>query len=93
MDTFEIGKKIKFYREKIGKKKYQLAVDSGISPTYINDLENGRKSPTVDTLYNICWYGLGISLKEFFSEDEKVISLENLTDDQKNLLDNFLKSL
>lgn len=93
MNNTEIGNKIKFYREKIGKKKYQLAVDSGISPTYINDLENGRKSPTVETLYNICWYGLGISLKEFFSEENTSISLEGLTKEQKELLENFLKSL
>lgn len=94
MTTIEIGRRITFYREKKKMKKNQLANLAGISPTYINDLENGKKCPTVEFLGYIC-DALGITLSVFFSNEiEKAeLSVENLTPLQKQYLNNFLQSL
>ena len=42
---------------------------SCVSPTYIYQLEQGLKSPTVEYLGYIC-AGLNISLAEFFAEEQ-----------------------
>lgn len=93
METKQIGEKIKKLREKKGLTKNALANLAGVSPTYIYQLENGEKCPTVEYLGYICW-GLGISLSEFFSENEsKESEINSLTNEQKALLNAFLKSV
>ena len=94
MESKEIGEKIKFLREKAGYKQNQLAARAGISPTYIRDLEAGRKNPTVQILGLIC-NALGITLQQFFTEtlDEKDNKISQLTSEQQILLNEFLKSL
>lgn len=75
--------------------QYQLAMDAGISTSYIPDLEKGLKCPTVETLDNIC-YALHITLVEFFAKSQENSSLgklEALNDRQKKLLNEFLESL
>lgn len=97
METKQIGEKIKKLREEKGLTKNALANLAGVSPTYIYQLENGEKCPTVEYLGYICW-GLGISLSEFFSENEsenasKESEINSLTNEQKALLNAFLKSV
>lgn len=97
METKQIGEKIKKLREEKGLTKNALANLAGVSPTYIYQLENGEKCPTVEYLGYICW-GLGISLSEFFSESEsenesKESEINSLTNEQKALLNAFLKSV
>jgi transcriptional regulator with XRE-family HTH domain len=41
-------------RKERGMTQEQLALASGLSTTYINQLERGRKSPTLKSLENIC---------------------------------------
>lgn len=45
-----IGEKIKKIRIKKGMKQYELAQKSGISNTYLSDLEVGRTTPSIKTL-------------------------------------------
>ena len=95
MDRKEIGKKIEKLRKERRMSQYQLAIDAGLSTSYIPDLEKGLKCPTVETLDNIC-YALHISLSEFFTETEEKLSqnkLETLNEKQKKLLNDFLDSL
>lgn len=95
MDRKEIGKKIEKIRKKLQMSQYQLAMDAGLSTSYIPDLEKGLKCPTVETLDNIC-YALHITLKDFFTENEGSLSqdrLSALNDKQKKLLNDFLDSL
>lgn len=100
MTAEEIGKRIKRLREQKNLKKNTLANLAGVSPTYINKLENGERCPTVEYLDYIC-FGLGITLAEFFrdSNEQKELSvaIQNLTarlspKQQKMLLD-FLKTI
>jgi transcriptional regulator with XRE-family HTH domain len=41
-------------REKAGLSQEQLAFRAGLDRTYISQLENDRKSPTVQTLFRLC---------------------------------------
>ena len=95
MDKKEIGKKIKALRETREWKQGKLATKAGISPSYIPDIENGKKCPSVEVLDAIC-FAFGISLADFFTEkkeDTLVDRVSSLTEKQKQLLNDFLNSL
>ena len=95
MDRKEIGKKIKTLREEREWAKGTLATKAGVSPSYIPDLENGKKCPSVEVLDAIC-FAFGITLADFFTEkkEETLIDrVSSLTDKQKHLLNEFLNSL
>ncbi len=65
MTAKEVGERIAYFRNKKKMTKNALANQAGISPTHINDLEAGRKSPTVEFLGYIC-QALGITFVQFF---------------------------
>ena len=97
MEKREIGEKIRRLREKENITQNALANRAGISPTYIYQLEQGLKSPTVEYLGYIC-AGLNISLAEFFAEEQSEKNVAGRTTDalkkkKKRLLDEFLSSL
>ena len=100
MTAEEVGKRIKYLREKKNLKKNTLANLSGVSPTYIDKLENGERCPTVEYLDYIC-FGLGITLAEFFreSDEQKELNatIQNLTarlsPKQQTMLLDFLKTI
>ena len=94
MDKEEVGRRIKYFREKQDWTQNALANEAGVSPTYIYQLERGLKNVTVEYLGYIC-HALGISLEEFFRSDsaETETPLDALTDDQRKLLNAFLNSL
>lgn len=97
MEKREIGEKIRKLREKENITQNALANRAGVSPTYIYQLEQGLKSPTVEYLGYIC-AGLNISLTEFFAEEQSEKNVAGRTTDalnekQKRLLDEFLSSL
>jgi len=50
----EIGITIKELRKKKGIRQNRLAEKSGISQTYLSQIENGSRSATLDTLEKIC---------------------------------------
>lgn len=95
-----MGKRIKYLREQKNLKKNTLANLAGVSPTYIDKLENGERCPTVEYLGYIC-FGLGITLAEFFRESDEQKELNatiqnltsRLTSEQQKLLNQFLNSL
>ena len=43
----------------------ELSLSLGMSPGYINKIENGKAMPSLDALFNICMF-FDITLKEFF---------------------------
>lgn len=67
----DYGKKLKSIRENKKISVYRLSQITGISQGHISDLENGRNQPTIETLRKIL-VPLGITLSEFFNEDENV---------------------
>lgn len=95
MERKEIGNKIRKMREQRGWAQHKLAIESGVSPSYIRDLEKGLKCPTVEFLDAIC-FAFGITLADFFTEkkEETLIDrVSSLTEKQKQLLNDFLNSL
>ena len=95
METKDIGLKIQKLRITRGYKQNQLATKAGVSPTYIRDIESGRKNITVQYLSYIC-EALDITLQQFFTEEaspENQDKLGQLTAHQQELLNEFLKSL
>ena len=101
MTAKEVGQRIKYLREKNHLKKNALANLAGVSPTYIDKLENGERCPTVEYLSYICNNGFGITLAEFFrdSDEQKELNaaIQNLTarlsPQQQILLLDFLKTI
>lgn len=92
----DVGNRIKELRENKNITVNKLATISGVSQSYLRDIELGNKKPTVDYLEYIC-YGLGISLSEFFKTDENenddfLSTISKLTENQKSLLQQFIKS-
>lgn len=59
----EIGKKIKFIRKSKSINQNKLAQLSGISNTYLSDIENLRTVPSLKTLNSLA-IALGVSLKD-----------------------------
>ena len=77
----DIGSRIKFFRLQKGITVNKLANISGVSQSYLRDLELGNKQPTVEYLSYIC-EALGITLAAFFSDEE---SEDELTNEIKKL--------
>ncbi len=91
-----VGERIKQLRENAGFSQNRLAEWSGISQTHLRRVELKQQDITVGQLQLVC-DGLGITLTEFFSEennaDELISVLAKLSPKQKNLLTEFLKSI
>lgn len=59
----ELGKLIKSTRKKLGVTQKQLSEIVGLSRNYVSDIENGRYTPSVETMSKIAIY-LNIDLNE-----------------------------
>lgn len=100
MTAKEVGKRIKYLREQKNLKKNTLANLAGVSPTYIDKLENGERCPTVEYLGYIC-DGLGITLAEFFRDTDEQKELNTLVQNliarlspkQQTMLLDFLRTI
>lgn len=68
-NPFPLGKRIAQLREQYGFTVNSFSYHTGISQSYLRDLEMGNKNnPSVEIIYIIC-DRLGISLKDFFDMD------------------------
>ena len=92
----DVGSRIKHLRSQRNISVNKLANLSGVSQSYLRDIELGNKQPTVEYLEYIC-FGLGISLKDFFDTDKKAteieLALEKLTAEQKKKLTEFINTI
>ncbi len=61
----QLGKRIAYLRRKKGMSQLDLSIETGISKSYISDLENGRRNPSVLLLQRIA-SSLGVSLEKLF---------------------------
>ncbi len=91
-----IGDRIRILREKSGYTQNSLADKAGVSQTHLRRVELGQADITVGHLQLVC-DALDISVRDFFNineESEEIsIAMANLTQKQKKLLLDFLKSL
>ncbi len=96
----DVGKRIAFFRTSKHYTVNKLATRSGISQSYLRDIELGNKNPTVEILSYIC-EALEISLREFFDVDEEMPfcndpllgKIYQLTQEQRKTLFDFLSTL
>lgn len=65
-----VGNNIKIFRENEGITQEELALKSGLSQGYVNQLENGKRRYTQKTLELIA-DSLSIPIIEFFKEKDK----------------------
>lgn len=99
-NIYPIGERIKFYRYQKGLSTNKLANMSGISQSYLRDIELGMKNPTVEVVYLIC-QALEISMKEFFdeesidafSDDPLIQRIYQLSPEQREALLSFLNTI
>lgn len=93
---FNVGERIKYFREQRGITINALANLAGISQSYLRDIELGNKNPTVEYLEYIC-DALQISLVAFFDVKDEHNDLyhfiDALTETQKRNLLVFLRSM
>lgn len=96
----DVGKRIAYYRTLKNFSVNKLAMESGISQSYLRDIELGNKNPTVEILSYIC-DSLDLSLSEFFSEetskkfsdDPLVKKIYELTPEQRDTLLAFINTI
>ncbi|MBQ3004753.1 MAG: helix-turn-helix transcriptional regulator [Clostridia bacterium] len=94
----DIGKRIIELRQKKNISTNKLANEAGISQSYLREIEMGLKNPTVEMLSYLC-YALGVSLKDFFSEDKEQIqpfllsALEKLNPQEQLKLAEFINEM
>lgn len=90
-----VGERIRYFREQKNLTVNKLANLSGISQSYLREIELGTKQPTVEYLEYIC-FGLKISLQEFFTENCNDISpfllsaLKGLNNEEQQKLAEFI---
>jgi transcriptional regulator with XRE-family HTH domain len=96
----DVGKRIAYFRKQKGYSVNKLANLSGVSQSYLRDIELDNKNPTISFLSLIC-DTLGISLKEFFDEesttgisnDPLMQQVYQLSPPQREALLAFLKTI
>lgn len=84
METIE---RIKYHMELRGWTEYRLAKESKLSQSTIANIFRRNTLPSIPTLEIIC-NAFGITLSQFFMDDEKGSSL---SEEQQNLLKNWGK--
>ena len=74
METnFSCGARIKDLRIQRALSQERLALNAGITPVYLGQVERGQKNATVNTVEQIC-RAMNVSLAEFFSGADKTDS-------------------
>ena len=85
----DVLKRIEELRIRKGWTMYKLSNEADLTPSTLANMYARGTSPSIATLTNIC-KALGISLSEFFKEDDEatdnnslVQKFDNLTDEQQ----------
>ena len=80
----EVGNRIRQYRKRAGWSQETLALNAGLTVSFIGDIERGTKKPTVESLEKLL-VALNVSFVEFFDYETEIkppkdcSALENLT--------------
>lgn len=61
----QLGMRIAYLRKESGTSQLDLSIRSGLSKSYLSDLEHGRRNPSILILQRVA-SGLGVSLEELF---------------------------
>lgn len=64
----DVGRRIKYLRNKSGLSQEKLALKADLDRTYLAGIESGKRNATLDSVEKII-VALGVSVKEFFDFD------------------------
>lgn len=90
MDKEKLGLRIKELRELSDFTQEKLAINAGISRNYISSIENGRYSPSLETLRNIS-NALDVTVIQIL--DNHVESMENRVTEEKERLSSLFSDI
>ena len=78
-DSYEypVGDRLRFFREQKHISTNKLANLTGISQSYVREIELGNKNPTIEIIFHLC-RALDISLKDFFDDENNLLSNDPL---------------
>lgn len=79
------GTKLEYIRNQRKISVYKISKTTGLSNSYIRDLEKGKRNPSLDTLYRLS-VPLGISVSELLNENEE---LSYLSAEEKDIIENI----
>ncbi|MCH7725395.1 MAG: helix-turn-helix transcriptional regulator [Planctomycetes bacterium] len=65
-----LGNELREAREKAGMTQEQLSFGADVDRTYISQLENDKKSPTLEVLFRIC-DALGVKASDLIARVER----------------------
>lgn len=78
------GKKLKSLRKQVGLSANALARQVNLDPTTIYKIESNTSKPSLDALEKICLI-LGISMRDFFSNDDIDVSTHQSSKSQREI--------
>lgn len=81
---YNLGKRIKFYRERSCLTQAQLAEKIGKSTHHLTQIERGLSLPSLPMFYNIC-KALDVPADAFFVDDDKLDAQYALIEEAKKL--------
>ncbi|MEJ7508532.1 transcriptional regulator with XRE-family HTH domain [Staphylococcus simulans] len=64
----KFGQNIKQIRKRMNITQSELATKMGISQSYLSDIENGRKNPSIKTVKKLA-DSLGLSVTDLFNDN------------------------
>lgn len=89
---FNIGKKLKTLRNKKGYTLKELSDLSGLSVSFISDVENGRRNPSIENLQKLC-VSLSVKINYFFEDiDNNYDNKYKITKRDINQYDEFIRN-
>ena len=81
----DFGARLEYIRTQRKISIYKISKTTGLSNSYIRDLERGKRNPSLDTLYRIS-VPLGVSVSELLNESEE---LSYLSAEEKDIIENI----
>jgi transcriptional regulator with XRE-family HTH domain len=83
----DIGNRIRYFRKLYNKTLKEISLDTGLSISFISNIEKGIKKCSLENLEAIC-SAIGVSLSEFFAEDmpaeiNELLSISKSLDNEK----------
>lgn len=71
-----VAKRVSILRTEKGISARDMSLSLGMSENYVNSVENGKLSPSLEVLEYICEY-LQISFKDFFDDEKTAPTSQN----------------
>ena len=82
----EIGNRIRQHRKRLGLSQERLALNAGLTVSFLGDIERGIKKPTVESLEKLL-RALDVSFSDFFDYETEIRPLQDCSALEKLVLE------